>query len=59
MGDYHVRFCERLGVRFPLSTRHSTRYKRALAHTIPQRGIAVAINYTLGAAGANMHLRYN
>lgn len=22
MGDYHVRFCERLGVKFPLSTRH-------------------------------------
>jgi hypothetical protein len=21
MGDYHVRFCERLGVKFPLSTR--------------------------------------
>jgi len=24
MGDYHVRFCERLGVKFPLSTRHWT-----------------------------------
>ena len=24
MGDYHVRFCERLGVKFPLSTRHKT-----------------------------------
>jgi hypothetical protein len=23
MGDYHVRFCERLGVKFPLATRHS------------------------------------
>ena len=23
MGDYHVRFCERLGVKFPLSTRHN------------------------------------
>jgi hypothetical protein len=22
MGDYHVRFCERLGVKLPLSTRH-------------------------------------
>jgi len=22
MGDYHVRFCERLGVKFPLPTRH-------------------------------------
>ena len=21
MGDYHVRFCERLGVKFPLPTR--------------------------------------
>jgi hypothetical protein len=24
MGDYHVRFCERLGVKLPLSTRHKT-----------------------------------
>src|SRR5690554_6331623 len=24
MGDYHVRFYERLGVKFPLSTRHFT-----------------------------------
>ena len=24
MGDYHVRFCERLGVKLPLSTRHVT-----------------------------------
>ncbi len=24
MGDYHVRFCERLGVKFPLPTRHTT-----------------------------------
>ena len=24
MGDYHVRFCERLGVKLPLSTRHCT-----------------------------------
>jgi len=24
MGDYHVRFCERLGVKFPLSTRHNS-----------------------------------
>jgi hypothetical protein len=24
MGDYHVRFCERLGVKFPLPTRHET-----------------------------------
>jgi hypothetical protein len=23
MGDYHVRFCERLGVKLPLATRHS------------------------------------
>ena len=22
MGDYHVRFCERLGVKLPLATRH-------------------------------------
>jgi len=22
MGDYHVRFCERLRVKFPLPTRH-------------------------------------
>ena len=22
MGDYHVRFCERLGVKFPLPPRH-------------------------------------
>jgi len=25
MGDYHVRFCERLGVKFPLSTRPQNR----------------------------------
>jgi len=24
MGDYHVRFCERLGVKFPLPTRLQT-----------------------------------
>jgi len=24
MGDYQVRFCERLGVKFPLSTRQKT-----------------------------------
>lgn len=24
MGDYHVQFCERLGVKLPLSTRHET-----------------------------------
>jgi len=23
MGDYHVRFCERLGVKFPLPTRYA------------------------------------
>ncbi len=27
MGDYHVRFCERLGVKFPLSTRPKWEYK--------------------------------
>ena len=26
MGDYHVRFCERLGVKFPLPTRRQIRY---------------------------------
>ena len=26
MGDYHVRFCERLGVKFPLPTRPRDRY---------------------------------
>ena len=32
MGDYHVRFCERLGVKFPLSTRHRNRYLQAEKH---------------------------
>ncbi|MDD4417114.1 MAG: hypothetical protein PHI70_10070, partial [Proteiniphilum sp.] len=26
MGDYHVRFCERPGVKFPLTTRRHNRY---------------------------------
>ncbi|MFM8741658.1 MAG: hypothetical protein ACKOC0_15865, partial [Cytophagales bacterium] len=41
MGDYHVRFCERLGVKFPLPTRprgqssgHRTFASRALAHLL-------------------------
>lgn len=27
MGDYHVRFCERLGVKFPLSIRPKWKYQ--------------------------------
>lgn len=33
MGDYHVRFCERLGVRFPLSTRPRWNCKYHIAFT--------------------------
>lgn len=42
MGDYHVRFCERLGVKFPLSTRpkweckynivFASRFRRKIAY---------------------------
>ncbi len=28
MGDYQVRFCERLGVKFPLPTRLRNRYRQ-------------------------------
>ena len=28
MGDYHVRFCERFGVKFPLPTRQKNRWKQ-------------------------------
>lgn len=30
MGDYHVRFCERLGVKFPVPTRLLTVVKNEL-----------------------------
>jgi len=36
MGDYHVRFCERLGVKFPLPTRYAdvNKAKMRIAITI-------------------------
>ena len=35
MGDYHVRFCERLGVKLPLATRHSNRRNEPIDNKPP------------------------
>jgi len=43
MGDYHVRFCERLGVKFPLSTRHKTVVSNAQKKEPMNKLIIIAI----------------
>ena len=34
MGDYHVRFCERFGVKFPLPTRQKNEERNNYSHII-------------------------
>ncbi len=46
MGDYHVRFCERLGMKFPLSTRFQTDFRlksKPLKHSREQKKLKAII----------------
>ena len=49
MGDYHVRFCERLGVKFPLPTRRVLWVKHKLHATIYKMVEPTHQNLLIGA----------